>query len=223
MISFSEHLKKTAEPIWDAQFTHPFVQGLGDGTLPGDKFKFYILQDSLFLFELAKIFAAAAMRATDPSTMAMMTKLQHDTIEVERALHAEYGRLWNMTPEEMAAVPMTPTNYAYTRHMRDVARTGSLCEITVVMLPCAWIYCEVGVHFLRGGPPSERHPYKNWLNLYASPEFAEVARWMREKVDLWVLDTGDEEKRRMEEMFVISSRYEWMFWEMAWRTERWPV
>jgi thiaminase/transcriptional activator TenA len=118
---------------------------------------------------------------------------------------------------------MAPTNYAYTRHMLTVAHTGSAAEITVVALPCAWIYCVVGQHLLQHGPPKKNHPYRDWLVLYASPEFAEVQRWMRKKVDLWAKTAGKEEKRRMEESFVISSRYEWMFWEMAWNEEEWPV
>ena len=109
------------------------------------------------------------------------------------------------------------------RHMLTVAHTGSAAEITVVALPCAWIYCVVGQHLLKHGPPKKNHPYRDWLMLYASPEFAEVQRWMRKKVDQWAKTAGKEEKRRMEESFVISSRYEWMFWEMAWNEEEWPV
>jgi thiaminase/transcriptional activator TenA len=123
----------------------------------------------------------------------------------------------------MVATPMAPTNYAYTRHLLHVAETGTPAEITVVALPCAWIYCDVGSHLLKNGPPPDHHPYKNWLNLYASPEFAEVARWMREKVDLWVKDAGGDEKRRMESHFIISSRYEYLFWDMAWKEEKWPI
>jgi thiaminase/transcriptional activator TenA len=123
----------------------------------------------------------------------------------------------------MTGVPMAPTNYAYTRHMLAVAQSGSAAEITVVALPCAWIYCIVGQHLLKKGPPSKKHPYRDWLMLYASPEFAEVQRWMRKKVDQWAKTAGKEEKKRMEESFIISSRYEWMFWEMAWNEEKWPV
>ncbi len=220
---FTQHLKKLAQPIWDAQLKHPFVEALGDGSLPEKKFRFYIIQDSLFLFELAKIFSAAAQKSADIDTMQKFTQLSADTIQVERGLHKEYGRQWKMTEAEMAALPMAPTNYAYTRHMLQVAATGTLAETTAVALPCAWIYVEVGRRLTEKGAPPETHPYKNWLALYASPEFAEVARWMCEKVDLWAKGAGADEKLRMESHFILSSRYEWMFWEMAWREERWPV
>jgi thiaminase/transcriptional activator TenA len=155
--------------------------------------------------------------------MGHFTKLASDTLVVERALHQEYGKVWKMPEQEMVATPMAPTNYAYTRHLLHMAETGTPAEITVVALPCAWIYCDVGSHLLKNGPAPDHHPYKNWLNLYASPEFAEVARWMREKVDLWVKDAGGDEKRRMESHFIISSRYEYLFWDMAWKEEKWPI
>ena len=222
-MAFTDHLKKVAQPVWDAQLAHPFVLGLGDGSLPEAKFRFYILQDALFLFDLTKLFALAATRATDLDTIAYLSKLQVDTIQVERALHQEYAKRWRMTETEMASVPMAPTNYAYTRHLRSIAQTGSLAEVLVAALPCAWIYCEVGVHFGRQGAPAAGHPYRNWLALYGSPEFAEVARWMRETIDRLTFDAGQAERARMEQDFVVSSRYEWLFWEMAWREERWPI
>ena len=222
-MSFCDHLRRLARPIWKAQLTHPFVLALGKGTLPERKFKFYILQDARFLGDLARVFAAGAQEAPDAESALSFAKLVEETIVTERGLHESYGKRWNMTPRQMTSVPMAPTNHAYTRHMLAVAQTGTAAEITVVALPCAWIYCVVGQHLLKKGPPREGHPYRDWLMLYASPEFAEVQRWMRAKVDLWAKSAGREEKRRMEETFVISSRYEWMFWEMAWREEQWPV
>lgn len=222
-MSFSEHLRKLAAPIWKAQLAHPFVVALGQGTLPARKFKYYILQDARFLGELARVFSAGAQRAPDSESALRLNKLAEDTIVVERSLHESYGKQWRLSPAQMTSVPMAPTNFAYTRHMLAVAAAGSACEIAVVALPCAWIYCVVGQHLLRHGPPKPRHPYRDWLMLYASPEFSEVQRWMREKVDLWAETAGAEERRRMEEAFVISSRYEWMFWEMAWTEEQWPV
>jgi thiaminase/transcriptional activator TenA len=222
-MSFSEHLRRIAKPIWDAQLTHPFVIQLGDGTLPERKFRYYILQDARFLGDLARVFSAAAQKAPDSESALRFNKLAEETIVVERSLHENYGKRWKMTARQMQSVPMAPTNYAYTRHMLTVAATGSACEITVMALPCAWIYCVVGKHLLRKGPPPKDHPYRNWLMLYASPEFAEVQKWMRKKVDQWAKDASRAERARMEESFVISSRYEWMFWDMAFAEEEWPI
>ena len=222
-MSFCNHLKQLAQPIWDAQLTHPFVVALGKGTLPQRKFKYYILQDARFLGDLARVFSAAAQKAPEAESALRFNKLAEETILVERSLHESYGKKWKMTAQQMTSVPMAPTNYAYTRHMLSVAATGSAAEITVVALPCAWIYCVVGKHLLKKGLPKAGHPYRDWLLLYASPEFAAVQEWMRAKVDQWAKEASKAERRRMEEAFVISSRYEWMFWEMSWNEEEWPV
>jgi len=222
-MSFSNHLRQLAQPIWNTQFVHPFVVALGNGMLPEQKFRYYILQDARFLGDLARVFAAGAMKAPDSMSALRLAKLSENTVSVERSLHENYGKQWQMTAKQMESVPMAPTTYAYTRHMLSVAQSGSAAEILVVALPCAWIYCLVGQHLLKNGSPSATHPYRDWLILYASPEFAEVQEWMRAKVDEWVTTAGREETQRMEQAFLISSRYEWMFWEMAWNEEKWPI
>ncbi len=222
-MTFSRHLRSVAEPIWAAQFTHPFVVGLGNGTLPERKFKYYILQDALFLSDLAQVFAIASEKAPDVDAATRFAALAEETLVVERSLHETYGTRWKLTRREMARVPMAPTNYAYTRHMLQIAQDGSALDATVVALPCAWIYCVVGQHLLRKGTPAKTHPYLDWLLLYASPEFAEVAAWMRARVDTWAKKASAVEKLRLEQAFLVSSRYEWMFWEMAWNEESWPL
>ena len=222
-MNFSDHLRQVAEPIWNAQFRHPFVRALGTGSLPMKKFRYYILQDARYLEELARVFAAGAEKADDANTALRFAQLVEETIVVERGLHESYGKQWKLTSQEMRATPLSPTNYAYCRHMRSVAQTGTLGEITVVALPCAWVYCEVGQHLLSKGQPKPSHPYYEWLSLYGSPDFANVAKWMRTVVNQCAKHAGKAEKSRMKEAFLISSRYEWMFWDMAWREERWPV
>ena len=222
-MTFSEQLRQLAAPIWAAQLKHPFVVALGNGTLPEKKFKYYILQDARYLEELSRIFALGSAKATDADTALRFAKLVEETIVVERGLHEMYGKQWDLSPSSMRATPLSPTNYAYCRHMRSVAQTGTLGEITVVALPCAWVYCEVGQHLLRKGKPKSSHPYHEWLQLYGSPEFAEVARWMRRVIDRCAKTAGIAEKARMTEAFLISSKYEWMFWDMAWQEEQWPI
>ncbi len=222
-MKFSQHLRELAGPVWAAQLTHPFVVGLGNGTLSARKFRYYILQDALFLSDLAQVFAIASEKAPDAASASTFAKLAEDTLVVERSLHETYGRRWKLTHKQMARTPMAPTNYAYTRHMLQVAQNGSVLDAAVVALPCAWIYCVVGQHLLRKGKPPKSHPYRDWLLLYASPEFAEVAKWMCARVDAWAKRASEVEKLRLEEAFLISSRYEWMFWEMAWNEESWPI
>ena len=157
-MSFSNHLRKLAQPVWDAQLTHPFVVALGKGTLPERKFRYYILQDARFLADLARVFAAGALRAPDSESALRFAKLAEETITVERSLHENYGKRWKLSPQAMLNEPMAPTNHAYTRHMLAIAQGGTATEIAVVALPCAWIYCVVGKYFLKHGPPFGQTP-----------------------------------------------------------------
>ena len=210
-------------PIWDRQLQHPFVQALGDGTLPRDNFEFYILQDALFLDNLARTFGYAATLTPYRSEMERYGKLLLGTIRDEQALHRAYANQFGLTSEQMAATPMAPTTYAYTRHLLSTAATGTLPEVLSAILPCFWIYAEVARHFTSLGPPAETHPYRDWLATYGSPDFEETAAWLRAALDRRADDLSASALQRLHAIFLISSRYEYMFWDMAWRREEWPI
>jgi thiaminase (transcriptional activator TenA) len=211
------------QPILRAQYQHPFVLALGEGTLPRDNFEFYIRQDALYLDQFAKAFAFATTKTGDHDEMAHFGETIVRTMAVEKSLHAEYGEKFGLTPAEMAATTMAPTNFAYTRHILAVAAIGTIAEVLAVVLPCAWIYSDVGKHFASLGQPVPGHPYADWLELYSSPEFEEVGRWLRERLDAWAPEMGPAERQRCIQAFTTSARYEYMFWGMAWRKETWPV
>ncbi|MDP9352292.1 MAG: thiaminase II [Chloroflexota bacterium] len=220
---FTQRLYEGARSIWLKQLEHPFVRALGEGTLPRSRFEFYIRQDALFLNELTKTFAYATTRTENSHEMQRFGELLLNTLQVEQALHQSYGEKFGLTPEQMAATRMAPTNYAYTRHLLHISATGSLPELVTAILPCAWIYAEVGRHFQEQGLPTEDHAYRDWLLTYASPGFEEVGIWLRGVVDDRAEGLDEGHRRRLVEIFLTSSRYEWMFWDMAWREEAWPV
>ena len=216
-------LVSKVRPIWDQQLQHPFVQALGDGTLPRENFEFYIRQDALFLDTLARTFGYATTLTPYRSEMERYGELLLGTIRDEQALHRSYADRFGLTAEQMAATPMAPTTYAYTRHLLATAATGTLPELLSAILPCFWIYAEVGRHFISLGPPAETHPYRDWLATYGSPDFEETAAWLRAALDRRADDLAATTLQRLHGIFLISSRYEYMFWDMAWRREEWPI
>lgn len=221
--SFTEEMRWECAAIWDAQLVHPFVIALADGSLPPETFRFYILQDARFLTCLAHTFAFAATKTDAHDRVVRLGELCVDTVRVERALHEEYAARFGMQVRDMASVPMAPTNYAYTRHMRSVAATGTLAEAVTVTLPCAWIYAVIGQHFTARGAPAADHPYRDWLATYADPGFAAVAEWLRDVVDDEAARLDATARMRLRDIFRTSSEYEWLFWQMAWTRETWPV
>ncbi len=221
--TLTRRLYSSAREIRERQLRHPFVRALGEGTLPEEKFVYYITQDALFLDELARAFAYAAARTGDAGDRAKFAELLENTIHVEQSLHRSYLSRYGLSDEQVSNVQMAPTNYAYTRHILYTAACGSVAQLVASILPCAWIYAEVGRHFRDLGLPTEDHAYRDWLLVYASPEFEEVGEWLRGVLDERAPRLDGTELGRLEEIFFTSCRYEWMFWEMAWREERWSV
>ncbi|GAC1393471.1 MAG: thiaminase II [Ktedonobacteraceae bacterium] len=222
-MGLSERLRQSVLSLWERQRTHPFVVALGNGSLPRANFEFYIRQDALFLDVLTKTFAYAVGKTTDHDEMEQFGKYLLNTLLVEADLHRRYGERFGLTPAEMAATPMAPTNYAYTRHLLSIATMGTLSELLTAILPCAWIYAEIGRHFAKNAPHAPDHPYAAWLATYASPDFDAVERWIRNRLDARAGNINAEDEKKIYEIFLTSTRYEWLFWDMAWRLEAWPM
>lgn len=110
---------------------------------------------------------------------------------------------------------------AYTSYLLRVAYGGSFAEGVGAVLPCYWIYSEVGKALLDSGSPNEL--YERWIETYGGEEFAEVVREVLALTDRIGEDLGGAERESVRSHFVTTSRYEWMFWDMGYRKEGWPV
>ena len=219
---FTDTLRALADPVWRAQHDHPFVRGIGDGTLDVERFKHWVRQDYRFLIEYCRLFGLAAARAPDLDTLARFADLLQATARTEMDLHRAYAREFEISEAELEAEPMAPTTRGYTDFLLRVAATGDFAELVAALLPCMWGFSEIGQTLRARGLPAEPRHAK-WIEMYADPEFAALCAWCRELVDRLADDSSEAARRRMEEAFLTSSRYEYLFWEMAWRLERWPV
>jgi thiaminase/transcriptional activator TenA len=219
-MTLSERLHQAAAPIWQKTLTHPFVTGLGNGTLPLENFRFYMCQDYVFLIEYSRLLALATAKAPDLDTMGHFANLLDATLNREMALHREFAAQCGISATALAATQAAPTTRAYTNHLVRIAALGNLAETVAALLPCQWGYCEIGQTLARRGKPATVPFYAQWIDMYASSEFAALAAWLRELLDT-LGSTADEE--RLTEIFCTSARYEYLFWEMAYRLEAWPV
>jgi thiaminase/transcriptional activator TenA len=221
-MEFTEELLAEALPIWDAQLEHPFVRGIADGTLPEDTFRRWVVQDYLYLKEFARVFAWAAAKSDRLESMGWYASALDLTLNTEMELHRQYARRFGLTPQDLENGAMWPTNRAYTDFLVRTAADGDLAELVAALLPCAWGYVHIGRKLAAEAPPSDRR-YAEWIAQYASPEFVAAADWLRAEMERLARDASPVKKSRLVELFVLSSRYEWQFWEMCWRGESWPV
>ncbi|MFN8633952.1 MAG: thiaminase II [Chloroflexota bacterium] len=218
---FTNHLAALAAPIWQAQHAHPFVRGIGDGTLDVERFAFWIRQDYLFLIEYCRLFALAAARAPDLETIGRFADLLQATARTEMDLHRGYAAQFGISTDALERETMAPTTRGYTDFLLRVATTGDFAELAAALLPCMWGFSQIGQRLAAQPRPADAR-YAAWVEMYADPEFAALADWCRELVDRLADDAGPATRARMAAAFVTSSRYELAFWEMALTLERWP-
>ena len=103
MTSASTRFRQVADPIWEAQHNHPFVRGIGDGTLDAERFAFWLRQDYLYLIDYSRLFAAAVLRAWRERSPAASGVCAHDTTAALAVL-CGMRRLGWTAPEDLAIV-----------------------------------------------------------------------------------------------------------------------
>ena len=215
-MSFSEELRDAAADVWEAQVAHPFVRGIGDGTLPEDRFRFYVRQDYLFLIDYGRLLALGAARAPRVEWMRRFSGLAHGVLESEMDLHRQFAARWGITVEQLETERTAPATDAYCDYLLRTAALGDFAELVSALLPCMWSYAEIGARLAADGLP-EHEGYAEWIAMYASEEFQQLAEWARELTDAAAADVAGPGRRRMHTAFRASSEHELAFWESAWR------
>ena len=216
MTSVSTRLHDAATPVWEACLRHPFVTGIGDGTLDMEKFRYFMLQDYLYLFDYARVFALGVVKARDPELMRVFAANVDAILGGEMKIHRAYMKRLDITEEQVFAVKPALANLSYTNYMLSVAQTGGPMEIVASILACSWSYAEIG-QALAAIPGAADHPfYGEWIRGYASEEYAATNQTLIELMDSLAADAGEEQLAYLTDVFVNCSRYELGFWDMAW-------
>jgi thiaminase (transcriptional activator TenA) len=219
--SFTAQLWSGITDIYDSILAHPFLTGLTDGTLPPAAFSFYVVQDALYLRQYAAALAAVASRAPEPAAAAMFARHSAEAIATELELHAALLPELGISAGAIAAAQPAPANLAYTSYLLAAIRGGSYAEGVGAVLPCYWIYWEVGKELIRRGSPDPR--YQRWIDTYGGDEFGAVVADVLAEADAIGPFLSAAERERVHHHFHATSRYEWMFWDMGYRQESWPV
>ena len=218
-MTVTQRLYEAARPIWEACHAHAFVTGIGDGTLEVEKFRYFLLQDYLYLFDYARVFAWGVVKARSPELMRFFSANVDAILGGEMKIHRAYMARLGITEEQVFAVRPALPNLSYTNYMLSAAAAGGPAEIVAAILACSWSYAEIGTR-LAARPGALEHPfYGEWVQGYSSEEYQETNRALVERMDALAAGCSEEEYRRLEEIFVACSRYELGFWEMAWKLE----
>jgi thiaminase/transcriptional activator TenA len=220
-MTFTEELWAGNTDIFDAILAHPFITGLTDGTLPEAAFAHFVLQDGIYLRDYARALAVVASHAPDSAAMQMFARHAADAVAAELELHASLLPELGISAADAQAAEPTPVNLAYTSYLLATARGGSYAEGVGVVLPCYWIYWEVGKELVRRGSPDAR--FQRWIDTYSAEEFAVVVRDVIAEADRVGAALFGAERSLVARHYRTTSRYEWMFWDSAYRQDSWPV
>ncbi len=213
---FTETLWSDIAGIYQAILRHPFNEELAQGVLPREKFAFYMQQDALYLADFARALAMMAGRAPDEAAIIQFVRFAEGVAVVERALHQTYFHEFGI---EAPTRQQSPACFAYTNFLLATTATRSYAEGMAALLPCFWIYREVGNDIYRRAAPN--NPYQKWIDTYASREFAETVDQAIALTDQIADHASQATRDRMRGAFEYSSRLEWLFWDSAYRLERW--
>lgn len=220
-MKFTESLWKSIGGIYHKILTHPFIAGLIEGSLDEEAFRFYVIQDALYLRDFARGLAVLGAKAPEDKWLMMFAEHARDTIVVERALHESFFNVWGLTEESVYSTPMAPNNLLYTSYLLRVAYEKPFFEGMGAFLPCYWIYWEVGKELQKHGSPKEL--YGRWIQTYASEEYASIVQQVLIVMDQVADVLTDDRKEMVRNHFVITSKLEYLFWDMGFHKQTWAV
>lgn len=216
---FTQELWDQIRPIYAQTLKHPFLTGLSSGTLPRDRFEFYLLQDSHYLRAFAQALSVLAAKAPREEWAITLNEHAAAALKVERQLHESILASYGISKKAMAEARPAPTNYAYTNHLLAAVWQRPFAEGLAALLPCYWIYWEVGKELKKRG--SKNPDYQRWIDQYAGEEYGKIVEQVLAMMDEEAGRLDGPARQQARDLFTLSARYEYMFWDMAWRKERW--
>lgn len=218
---FYGEMRRKADPVWKAILGHPFVRGIGDGTLPRDRFEFYLKQDYVYLVDFSRVFALAAAKSSLLSDMGTFASLLNVTLNTEMELHRKTCSAFGIAPGVLEETRKAPATSAYTDFLVRTCLEGQLSDILAVLVPCACGYVEIAKVLESRGLPDDRF-LGDWIVQYSSKEFEEYADWLIDRMNAHAVDAPARLKERWYTLYETSARYEYLFFDMSWKMEEGP-
>ena len=222
-MSYSNLLRKKADSIWVRILDHPFLIEMSKGSLPIEKFKFFIIQDYIFLIDFSKALGVAASKISEVEDLRGFVEFLHSTITIEMDSLKDLANELGISSEELTHAKPSPANYAYTRHILVTAYMGHFGEFISAIMPCMWSYQEIGEKIGKMKGLTEHPIYSGWASTYYGKEYKDLVKWLRALLDKSAAEASKTELALIENSFIISSKYEYLFWDMAYTLQKWTV
>ena len=209
-------LLDAVKDIWSQYHVHPFVLGIRDGTLDREKFRYYIIQDYLYLMDYARTFAIGVAKARSKETANLFAQYIA-VMNGELDVHSGYMGKLGVTQEEVETAKQSLDSLSYTSYMLRVAYEDGEAEILTAILSCAYSYEVIAKKMVADAPDSVNDPfYGDWIRGYASERYAGENAVLLDILEKMTGQYTESQLDHLKEIFVACSRYELAFWEMSW-------
>lgn len=209
------------EPVYGAILDHPFIKGLTSGDLKVSSFVQFLSQDTHYLQDYVRTLLTLAAKAPDFEATKMLTTHAAAAAAAETGLHAELMRDLGLDPAGLLAFDVRPTTRSYTSFLVATVFSGDFADGLAAVLPCFWIYAEVGKHLKQAGSPNP--VYQRWIDSYDSDDYQNEVLLALDLADRIGPGLSPEAEARARSHFGTAARYEYLFWDAAYRQEEWPV
>ena len=214
----SDRLRADADSIWKEIFKHPFVVELYEGTLPLEKFKFYVLQDYNYLATDMKNLSILSSKAESVEAMREMIEVAHLEAPTEFQSYGEFLKRLGYTIEDAMGIEPTPTNISYSSFLLATSSLKTFWEGLAATLPCFWSYAEIAEFHRDKLKENQNDLYLEWASVYFTEPYLDLIDRMK-----GLLDSANVEYEKLNEVFITASKYEYLYWSMAYNMEEWPI
>ena len=217
----SERIIEGSRKITESFYSHPFVKGIADGTLPVEKFKFYMIQDYLYLLDYAKVFSVGAAKAKKPHMMRAFSDYVSAILSGEMDIHKGYMKRLGISLSDAENTEVSMDNLSYTSYMLRAAYEGGPAEVCAAILPCAISYEMISRKMIENYPSCvENEFFGEWIKGYSCEEYHNENIRLMELTEEAAKDLGPESIETLVEIGRRCTLYEAAFWDMAWEMRR---
>lgn len=220
-MTFTDQLYELATPLWRASYEHAFIRQISDGTLPPAIFRFYLLQDWYYLSEFGKLHRLIADQLDDATSREFLLAGAQGLKEGEVEIREGFFETLQISTKEIKTTPVAPTTYNYVNHMYAALNRGGTASAVAGLLPCYWLYNEIGKRLEEKGSPNPL--YQDWIDTYGSAQYEDSVMQMKALTNRLATPAKTAEQQAMQTAFIRSSAYELAFWQMAMDQENWGI
>ena len=218
-MSFSQEVWQRNAALYQKTLALPFNQELATGTLDKEVFCHYVVQDAHYLVAYGRALAICGAKAYEADDIIQFTQGAKEAIVVERSLHDAFMQDFAISKTQFETTPLTLACHHYTSFLTATAWSESYPVVLASLLPCFWIYAEVGKDIIRHSIPN--NPYQAWIDTYAGEEFNEAVRKVILTIDRIAARCDADTLEKMHQAYTKGAELEWLFWDGAYHQRQW--